>query len=161
MESQILEASRRGHVEGVVLRYGLFYGPGNPMTERMVKLVRRRLLPVVRDDRGQLPVIHLADAVSATLAALDRAPAGSAYDIVDDRPVSMSEMVRELAARAGAPPPIAVPGWVPRLLSPYMARLLSVRLPLSNARARDELGWAPAYPTWREGLAQMLPEPVM
>ncbi len=71
MESQILEASRSGKIEGIVLRYGLFYGPGNPSTVSMVRMVQRRRLPVVRGDRGQLPVIHLDDAVSATVAALD------------------------------------------------------------------------------------------
>jgi nucleoside-diphosphate-sugar epimerase len=156
MESQILEASRRGAIEGVVLRYGLFYGPGNPATEHMIHLLRRRMLPVVRNDQGLLPYIHLDDAVSATIAALDRAPSGSAYDIVDDHPASMSEVVVGLARQAGAPKPFSVPLWVPRLLSPYMAGFMSIRLPLSNAKARAEMGWAPKYPTWREGLAVMV-----
>ena len=156
MESQILEASRRGAIEGVVLRYGLFYGPGNPATDTMIHLLRRRMLPVVRNDQGLLPFIHLDDAVSATIAALDRAPSGSAYDIVDDHPASMSEVVTGLARQAGAPKPFSVPLWVPRLLSPYMAGFMSIRLPLSNAKARAEMGWAPKYPTWREGLADMV-----
>jgi nucleoside-diphosphate-sugar epimerase len=152
MESQILEASRRGAIEGVVLRYGLFYAPGNPAIDKMIQLIRRRMLPVVRHDSGLLPFIHLADAVSATIAALDRAPAGSAYDIVDDRPASMSEVVTGIARQIGAPRPLAVPLWVPRLLSPYMAGFMSIRLSLSNAKARADLGWAPRYPTWREGV---------
>ena len=90
------------------------------------------------------------------MAALDRAPAGSVYDIVDDRPASFSEIVASLAAAAGAPRPFAVPGWLPRLLMPYMSRMLSLRLPLSNEKARAELGWRPAYPTIQEGLAQTL-----
>jgi nucleoside-diphosphate-sugar epimerase len=153
MEAQILDASRRGAIEGVVLRYGLFYGPGNPATDRMIQLVRRRRLPVVRHDPGLLPLIHLEDAISATIAALDRAPSGSAYDIVDDRPASMSEFVAGIAQQAGAPRPFAVPLWLPRLISPFMAGFMAIRLPLSNAKARAELGWAPKYPTWREGLA--------
>lgn len=156
MESQILEASRRGAIEGVVLRYGLFYGPGNPATDYMIHLLRRRMLPVIRNDQGVLPFIHVDDAVSATIAALDRAPAGAAYDIVDDRPDSMSEVIAGLAFKAGAPRPFSVPLWLPRLLSPYMTGLVSIRLPLSNAKARAELGWAPKYPTWREGLAGIL-----
>jgi nucleoside-diphosphate-sugar epimerase len=156
MESQILEASSRGAIEGVVLRYGLFYGPGNPATARMMHMVRRRMLPVVRDDQGLLPFIHVEDAVSATIAALDRAPAGSAYDIVDDQPASMRDIVEGMARQAGAPRPFAVPQWVPRVLSPFMAGFMSIRLPLSNAKARAELGWAPRYPTWREGLAGMV-----
>ena len=155
MEAQILESSRRGAIEGVVLRYGLFYGSGNPMIPHMIRLLRRRLLPVVRGDKGLLPFIHLDDAVAATIAALERAPAGSAYDIVDDQAVSMSEVVTGLAQKAGAPRPFAVPLWIPRLLSPYMAGFMSIRLPLSNEKARTEFGWRPRYPTWRDGLAEM------
>jgi 2-alkyl-3-oxoalkanoate reductase len=156
MESQILDGSRRGDVEGVVLRYGMFYGPGNPATDYMIHLLRRRMLPVIRDDKGLLPFIHLDDAVSATIASLERAPAGSAYDIVDDHPASMSEVVAGLARQAGAPAPFHVPLWLPRLLSPYMTGLISIRLPLSNAKAKAELGWTPKYPTWREGVAGLL-----
>ena len=154
MESQILDAARRGEIEGIVLRYGLFYGPGSPSTEQMLALVRRRRLPRVRDDRGQLPYVHLDDAVSATVAALDRGSSGSAYDIVDDHPTSFSEMVAGLAEAAGAPRPFTVPAWLPRLVAPYMARLLTVQLALSNADARRDLGWAPAFPSYREGLRQ-------
>jgi nucleoside-diphosphate-sugar epimerase len=155
MESQVLEAARQGTIEGVVLRYGLWYGPGTPTSERIVGLVRRRLMPVVRGDQGLLPWIHLEDVVSATVAALDRGSAGTVYDIVDDQPLSFSEMVREIARQTGAPAPFAVPGWLPRLVSPYMAGFFSVRLALSNQKARTELGWAPAYRTVREGIAQM------
>jgi nucleoside-diphosphate-sugar epimerase len=156
MESQILEASRAGAIEGIVLRYGLFYGPDNPATTRMLALVRRRMLPVVRHDRSLLPCIHVDDAVSATMAALDRGSAGGVYDIVDDRAVSMTELVRVLAAGAGAPAPIAVPAWLPRVVSPYLALMTSLRFPLSNAEAKAALGWRPAFPTVHEGLAQTI-----
>jgi nucleoside-diphosphate-sugar epimerase len=121
----------------------------------MIRLLRRRMLPVVRGDKGLLPFIHLDDAVDATIAALERAPASSAYDIVDDQAASMSEVVTGLAQKAGAPRPIAVPLWIPKLLSPYMAGFMSIRLPLSNEKARAEFGWRPKYPTWRDGLAEM------
>ena len=156
MESQILEASAQRLIEGVVLRYGLFYAADNVMTQQMIALARRRLLPAVRGDRGLLPLIHVDDAASATVAALERAPAGSVYDIVDDRAVSMSDMVRAIAESVGAPRPFAVPAWLPRLVSPYMARMLEVRLPLSNDKARVDLGWQPAYPTIHDGLPHVL-----
>jgi nucleoside-diphosphate-sugar epimerase len=156
MEGQILDASRRGAIEGVVLRYGLFYGPHNPATDQMITLVRRRMLPVVRGDKSLLPVIHIDDAVSATVAALDRGPAGQVYDIVDDRPVSMTDIVVNLAERAGAPKPFAVPAWIPRLLAPYLAQVTSLHLNLTNSAARAGLGWHPAFPTFREGVAQTL-----
>jgi nucleoside-diphosphate-sugar epimerase len=153
MESQILEASRSGAIEGVVLRYGLFYGPEAGSTIEMIAMAKRRLLPAIRGDRSLLPCIHLDDAASATLAALDRAPAGSSYDIVDDEPVSFSEIVRAVAEAAGAPRPITVPSWLPRLVAPFMARLISQRLPLSNRRARTDMGWRPAFPNIHAGLA--------
>jgi nucleoside-diphosphate-sugar epimerase len=156
MESQILDASRSGRIEGVVLRYGLFYGPETGSTVQMIAMVKRRMLPRIRGDRGLLSNIHVDDAASATVAALERAPAGSLYDIVDDRPMSFSEIVDNLATAARAPRPFTVPAWLPRLLMPYMARMVALRLPLSNEKARAELGWRPAYPTIREGLAQTL-----
>ena len=155
MESQVMEATSKGLIEGVILRYGMFYSLETPSTVRMIEMVRKRWLPVVRDDEGQLPLIHVDDAVSATLAALNRAPAGSAYDIVDDQAVSMKEIVEALARYSRSAPPFKVPAWIPRLVAPYMARLTSMRMPLSNAKAKAELGWHPKYSTMREGLASM------
>jgi nucleoside-diphosphate-sugar epimerase len=155
MESQILDASRAGAIEGIVLRYGMFYGPESASTIEMLTMARRRMLPRIRGDRSLLPCIHVDDAARATVAALERAPAGSTYDIVDDEPVSFSAIVQAVAEAAGAPPPIALPLWLPRLVAPYMARMIALRLPLSNAKARTELGWQPLFPTIRQGLRQM------
>ena len=155
MERQVLEATRLGTIEGVILRYGLFYGLETPSTVTMIEMVRKRRLPIVRGDTGQLPLIHVVDAVSATLLALDGAPVGGVYDIVDDRAVSMTEIVETIAEYTGSPAPLRVPGWLPRLIAPYMARMTSVRMPLSNATAKADLGWRPKYPTVRDGLADM------
>jgi len=155
MERQVMEATANGSIEGVVLRYGMFYGLEAPSTVKMIDMVRKRRLPVVRGDASQLPLIHIEDAVSATLAALDRAPAGSAYDIVDDQAVSMTQIVEAIAKYTGSPAPFRVPAWLPRLIAPYMARMTSVRMPLSNAKAKTELGWQPKYSTMRDGLARM------
>jgi 2-alkyl-3-oxoalkanoate reductase len=152
MESQILDASRTGKIEGIVLRYGLFYGPDNPATMQMIALARRRMLPIVRGDRSLLPFIHVDDVVSATVAALDHGRPGSSYDIVDDHAASMTEMVVDLAQRIGASRPLTVPPWLARLLAPYLAQITSLRMTLSNAPARADLGWQPAFPTFREGL---------
>ena len=143
MESQVLDANARHLFEGIILRYGLFYGAENAMTKQMIALARRRMLPTVRGDQGLLPPIHLEDAASATVAALEHGTPGSIYDIVDDHPVSMSEMARTIAETVGAQKPFAIPSWLPRLSAPYMAQVLSMRLPLSNAKARAELGWRP------------------
>jgi nucleoside-diphosphate-sugar epimerase len=156
MESQALDAARRGAIEAVVLRYGLFYGPDNPATRHLVSLARRRMLPVVRGDRSLLPFIHIDDAVSATVAALDHGASGAIYDIVDDQPASMTEMVVDLAKRVGASRPITIPAWLPKLIAPYMTRITSMRIPLSNAAARAALGWSPKYPSYREGLQNVV-----
>jgi nucleoside-diphosphate-sugar epimerase len=156
MESQILEANRSGAIEGVVLCYGLFYGPEVASTVEMIAMAKRRLLPAIRRDRSLLPWIHVDDAARATVAALDRGIAGSTYDIVDDEPVSFSEIVRAVAEAAGARRPIAVPSWLPRLVAPYRARMLELRLSLSNDKARTELDWRPSFPTVRDGLRQTL-----
>jgi len=155
MENQVLGATQQGLIEGVVLRYGMFYGPGVPSTIALVKRVRKRLLPVVRGDTGQLPLIHIDDAVSATVRALDAAPAGSTYEIVDDHPASVTEIVTTLAKHIDAGPPFRVPAWLPRLVAPYLARVTAIRMPLSNARAKAELGWTPKYPTVEHGIVQI------
>lgn len=155
MEGQVLAATERGLIEGVVLRYGMFYGLEAASTVAMIDMVRRRRLPVVRGDAGQLPLIHVDDAVSATVSALDKAPAGGVYDIVDDRAVSLTEIAETIAEYTGSPKPLHVPAWLPRLVAPYLARMTSIRMPLSNAHARTDFGWRPKYPTLRDGMAQM------
>jgi nucleoside-diphosphate-sugar epimerase len=154
MESQILDANRSRQIEGIVLRYGLFYGPTNPSTVKMVEMVRKHRFPAIRGDQGQLPFIHLDDAVSATVAALDQGSPGSVYDIVDDKAISISDAVRLIAEYTGAAAPRTIPAWLLRLLMPYRARMLSIRLPLSNAKARAELKWRPMFPTLREGFSK-------
>jgi nucleoside-diphosphate-sugar epimerase len=155
METQVLEATARGAIEGVILRYGMFYGLETPSTAAIIDMVRKRRLPVVRGDAGQLPVIHVDDAVSATERALDAAPPGATYDIVDDQAVSFTEIVEAIAEYTGSATPLRVPGWLPRLVAPYMARMTAIRMPLSNARAKADLGWRPKYATMRDGLAHM------
>src|SRR5262249_14183322 len=145
MESQILDAARRGTIEGIVLRYGLFYGPGNPATDELLSLVRKRWLPKFRRDNGRLCYIHVDDAVAATIAALDRGVSGSVYDIVDDHPATYSEMVTAMAQLAEAPRPWSIPLWLMRLASPYMTRVLTIRATTSNAKAKKELEWTPMF----------------
>jgi nucleoside-diphosphate-sugar epimerase len=155
MERQVLDRAAHGSIEGVVLRYGMFYGLETPSTEAMVDMVRKGRLPVVRGDAGQLPLIHIDDAVRATVRALEAAPSGGVYDIVDDHPVSFTEIVEAIAKYTGSAPPFKVPAWLARLISPYMARMTSMRVPLSNRRATADLGWRPKYATLGDGLKQM------
>ena len=96
----------------------MFYGLETPSTVAMIDMVRRRWLPVVRGDAGQLPLIHVEDAVSATVRALELAQPGATYDIVDDRAVSLTEIVEAIAEYTGSAAPLRVPpgflGWSPR-----------------------------------------------
>ena len=155
MERQVLDATNDGRIEGVILRYGMFYGHENPSTIAMLEMIRKRRLPVVRGDTGRLPWIHVDDAVSATVQALRLAPAGGTYDIVDDWAVSFTEMVEAIAECTGSAAPIRIPAWMLRLGAPYVAQMMLRRVPASNAGARAALAWRPKYATTHERLVHM------
>ncbi|WP_280267769.1 NAD-dependent epimerase/dehydratase family protein [Nocardia wallacei] len=136
---------------GIALRYGLFYGP-EPATFGMMDSLRRRRLPVPRH-AATLHPIHIEDAASATVAALERGRPGRAYNIADDEPADMGDYLDTLAATADAPPPRRIPGWLLRT-TPYLhALLVRSHIRLDTTKARHELGWAPKYPTYREGMS--------
>jgi nucleoside-diphosphate-sugar epimerase len=142
-------------IEGISLRFGALYGPGfgGGGTDQIVAMLRKRALPVVPDRRpGLLPWTHLADAGEATVAAVERGRAGEAYHIVDDEPASMNEHVRFLASAFGAPKPMTVPLALVRVIGPYLYAFLTSAARLSNAKAKQELGWSPKYPTYRDGI---------
>lgn len=155
LEEQLLAASRDGLIQSVALRYGLFYGSESPSTDYMVKMLRRRTLPTAKGARGVASWIHIEDAVSASLAAMERGRAGEIYNIVDDEPVGMNEWVTYAARALGAKPPFSLPLWLLRLLMPYMAVVFDTRLRVSNQKAKHELGWQPQYPSFREGLREV------
>ncbi|WP_214326934.1 NAD-dependent epimerase/dehydratase family protein [Nonomuraea sediminis] len=137
-------------IEGIALRYGMFYGP-EPSTRKLMDLARRRLLPVARP-AGVVSLVHVHDAAAAAVAALERGRAGTPYNIADDEPVGFDDYVRALARAAGAPEPRTVPAWL-LAATPYLkAMMTNTRIRLSSERARRELGWQPGYPTYREGL---------
>src|SRR3954463_6335602 len=149
-----LEEAVLGGPGGVVMRYGAFYGPGTPYSRdgALGRLVVRRLFPVVGDGAGRQPFLHLDDAVSATLALMDRG--AGVYNVVDDGPARAREWVPGLAEALGAPPPRHLPPWLVRLAAgPDAVRALTVQRGASNARLRSELGWEPRYPDWRSGFA--------
>lgn len=137
-------------IDGVALRYGMFYG-AEPATLKMAALVARRRLPVPRPS-GATSLIHIHDAASATVAALDHGHAGQAYNIVDDQPVDFADYVAAIADHVDAPAPPTIPGWLLKPV-PYMhALMVATRIRLSNTKAKRDLGWTPHYPSYREGL---------
>jgi nucleoside-diphosphate-sugar epimerase len=151
LESQVLAATARGEVDGVLLRFGFFYGVGAG-TDLMARLLRRRMLPVPGAGAGVGSWIHIEDAAAAVVAALAYGRSGEAYNVVDDEPVVFREFVRTLCRELGAPQPYRIPAWLGRLVAPLLMADLESRIPVSNAKARRELQWSPRFPTYREGL---------
>jgi 2-alkyl-3-oxoalkanoate reductase len=156
LEDQVLVASRAGRLEGIVLRFGLFYGPGVASTEFMIRLLRRRMFPLFGGGRAVASWIHVDDAATATLATLERGRPGEIYNIVDDEPTTLRDYVTDLARVLGSPRPLSVPAWVARLLGPLPGTMATARLRVSNEKAKRDLGWTPAYPTHREGLRTLV-----
>lgn len=138
-------------IEGIALRYGLFYG-GDAATSRMIHAIRKRRLPVIAGDGGELNLVHLDDAAAATVAALEKGHPGTAYNIVDGSPVTWGGLFDEIANLVGAKRPIRIPGRVIKLAAPYAYTVMTTSMRVSNARAADELGWAPAVVDYRQGL---------
>ncbi len=135
--------------EGLVLRYGMFYGPG--ASESMLDIVRKRQMPVIGGGTGIWSFIEVTDAAAATALAVTRGEPG-VYNIVDDDPAPVSDWLPYLSECLGVKPPMRVPGWLGRLLAgPLVVSLMTEARGSSNAKARRELGWAPAYPSWRDG----------
>jgi nucleoside-diphosphate-sugar epimerase len=140
-------------IEGVVLRYGGFYGPGTSAGAGgyMLDDLRRRRFPIVGAGTGVWSFIHIDDAAAATAAAVERGAPGI-YQIVDDDPAPVSDWLPALAAAAGAKPPRRVPAWLARLLGGEHGVVLMTEVRgASNAKAKRELGWTPAYRSWRQG----------
>ncbi|HLI59315.1 MAG TPA: NAD(P)-dependent oxidoreductase [Solirubrobacteraceae bacterium] len=150
-------------IEGIVLRYGGFYGPGTSIALQpdgeQVTMIRKGRLPIIGDGAGVWSFVHIADAASATAAAVERGDPG-AYNVVDDEPARVSEFLPELARAVGARPPRRVPRWLGRLLGGEATVVMMTEFRgASNAKAKRELGWEPRYPSWRLGFRQGLSDP--
>lgn len=140
-------------IEGLVLRYGALYGPGTGLAPggEMIEPVLRRKFPLVGDGAGVWSFVHVTDAAAATVLAVERGAPG-VYNVVDDDPAPVAEWLPALAAAVGAKPPRRVPGWLARpMIGRHGMNLMTSSRGSANARAKAELGWEPAYPTWREG----------
>jgi nucleoside-diphosphate-sugar epimerase len=152
LEDAVLAAT---WTEGIVLRYGHFYGPGTSMAAdgAMPELIRKRKLPMVGEGNGVWSWIHVADAADATVAAVDRGTRGI-YNVVDDDPAPVAEWLPALANELGAKAPMRVPRAIGRLFAGEAGVVMMDEFRgASNAKAKRELGWHPAHPTWRLGLS--------
>jgi nucleoside-diphosphate-sugar epimerase len=155
MERQVLGAAG---IDGVVLRYGLFYGPGTTYAAdgNTAARVRRHRFPVVGSGSGVYSFIHVDDAASATVAAVERGEPG-VYNVVDDEPAEISEWLPYYAEVLGAKAPGSVPMWLARMAGGgRMVLLMQDLRGASNAKARAELGWEPRYTSWRQGFREAL-----
>ena len=150
LERQVLSVEG---VEGVVLRYGYFYGPGTAYAEdgSVADLVRARQLPIAGRGSGVFSFVHADDAASATVLALDHGEPGI-YNVVDDEPAPLREWLPVYVKALDAPAPRKVPVFLARLaVGSYGVYDMTQQRGASSAKAKKELGWTPASPTWRTG----------
>ena len=146
--------------EGLVLRYGGFYGPGTSLSlapdAQMTESVRKRRFPIVGGGGGVWSYVHIDDAATATVVAVEHGRPG-VYNIVDDEPAPVREWLPVLASALGAKPPRRVPRWLGRLAAGEVATIMMTDVRgASNEKAKRELGWRPRYASWRQGFAQGL-----
>jgi nucleoside-diphosphate-sugar epimerase len=152
LEEAVLDAR---WTEGIVLRYGAFYGPGTSLAPggEQLEIVRKRKFPLIGDGGGVWSFIHIADAAEATVAAIERGHRG-VYNVVDDDPAPVAEWLPAMAQELGAKKPMRVPRFVGRLFAGEAGVVaMTDARGASNAKAKRELRWRPAHPSWRQGFA--------
>ena len=152
LERQVLEA------EGLVLRYGFFYGPGTSYAADgyQASEVRRRRFPIVGRGDGVFSFVQITDAAAATVAACERGESG-VYNVCDDEPAPLRDWLPVYAEAVGAKRPLRIPKLVARLVAGQEAVAFTTMLRgASNEKAKRELGWEPAFPSWRQGFSQAL-----
>jgi nucleoside-diphosphate-sugar epimerase len=154
LEQRVTNASEQ---EGIVLRYGAFYGPDTGVFDGpMIEQIRARRMPLIGDGDGWWSFLHVDDAAAATAAAIERGEAGSIYNIVDDEPAPAREWLPALAKMLGAKPPLHLPAWIARMLAgEHIVMMMTQGRAGSNAKAKRELGWQPGHASWRDGFAEI------
>ena len=153
LEEAVTEAEG---IEGIVLRYGGFYGPGTSISPggEHVEAIRGRKFPIVGGGAGVWSFLQIEDAAEATVLALERGRPG-VYNVTDDEPAPVAEWLPAVAASLGAKPPRRVPRWLGRLVAGEAAAVMMTEVRgASNEKAKRELGWAPGHPSWREGIPE-------
>ena len=154
LEAQISKADQEGLIESTALRYGLLYGSEIPSTRYMFEMLKKRFLPAASGAKGITAFVHIDDAVSATVAAIEREKVSAVYNVVDNEPVKMNDWINYAAEALKAKKPFTMPVWLLKLLSPFTAAMLNARVAVSNDKAKRELGWQLKYPDYRQGIRQ-------
>jgi nucleoside-diphosphate-sugar epimerase len=145
-------------IEGLVLRYGFFYGPGSGYASDgyWADQVRKRRFPIVGGGGGIFSYIHVDDAAAATVAAVERGAPGI-YNVVDDDPAAVRVWLPAYAEAIGAKKPRRVPVFIARFVAgKYVVMLATELRGASNEKAKRELGWTPRFASWREGFEEGL-----
>jgi nucleoside-diphosphate-sugar epimerase len=155
-ETIAFEAGERCGFNAAVLRCGLFYGPDSAHTRMMGQMLLKRRLPIIgRGDSG-LSCLHTDDAAGAFVAAAEGNRKGL-WHVVDNQPVMVKEMLMSFAEKLGAPPPRHVPAWLARLFAgANTVNFFTSSIRTSNARFREDFGWSPRFPVYKEGLEQVV-----
>jgi nucleoside-diphosphate-sugar epimerase len=155
MERAVVDAEG---MDGLVLRYGFFYGPRTYYAAdgSSAEEVRKRRQPIVGEGTGTVSFIHIDDAAGATVAAVDRGRSGI-YNVVDDEPAPFREWLPVYAEAIGAKKPLRVPVWLARLVAGKGVALFTTELRgATNAKAKRELDWEPRYRSWKQGFREAL-----
>jgi 2-alkyl-3-oxoalkanoate reductase len=156
-ENISFEAGERHGFGVAVLRCGMFYGPEASHTRFMADGLRKRRLPVIGAGDALLSCLHVEDAATAFVTVAEAAGRSGLWHVVDDQPVTVKELLSYFAERLGAPAPRRVPVWLARLVAgAYAADFFTTSVRTSNARIRHDLGWNPRYPSYREGIDQII-----
>ncbi len=155
MEGQLQRTRSAGQLTTVALRIGYLYGSDVPGTQALVRQARSGWLFVPRGFTAVGPFVHVDDAATAIVAAIERPDPSPIYNVAGDEPVALTVFLEELARAVGARPPRHVPGWIVTLAAPVLAEFGTKSLRLSTERIKRELGWRPQYPTIQSGMSEV------
>jgi len=150
--------SKAHEVNGIVLRYGAFYGPHTGLFDGdFIEQIERRRVPLIGSGEGWWSFVHIADAAAATMLAIERGEPGEIYNIVDDEPAPVREWLPALAALLQTRQPRHVPAWLARLVAGrHLVVMMTEARAGSNAKAKRDLGWRPQHPSWRQGFSELV-----
>jgi len=155
-EAMAIEAESEGQMAATTLRFGNFYAPDAYHTLFMGERLAHRKLPLIGDGLHEVSLLHADDAARAFLAAAKK-PRSGIYHVVDDEPATWRAFLSGFAQMLDAPQPRHVPAWLARLeVGKYTTQFFTTSMRTSNAKFKDAFGWAPKFPTFREGLEQVV-----
>ncbi len=157
-EEIVLGAGEKHDIVATVLRCGFFYGSDTAHTRQMGTGLKKRAFPIIGDGEALWSLIHIDDAASAFVtAALEDLP--GIWHVVDDMPVKTGSFLNYFAGRIGAPPPYRFPVWLARFLAgSYAVEFFTASNNTSSAKLKAASSWSPKYPTYREGIPEVVRE---